>query len=187
MRVRLLSSLGLAVLLLIPACTDDAPRHKAGDFLGDYPLEGVSGLRVRTSELASRVLLIHFFETDSGECRAQVGRIKSLWFPRKAAGMNVLGICPETGERDLLGTVKDWGIPYPVFLDPERAFTHEFAPRKYPWNVVVGRDGKLLLSEKGNWDRVQAAVDEALRMKVEGPDHVRVQHLVIAFAGSVPG
>jgi peroxiredoxin len=162
-------------------------RHKAGDVLGDHPLEGAGDFRVRTSELRSRVLLIHFFETDSDACRAQVRQIKSLWFPHRAAGMNVLGVCPETGGKEILRTVKEWTLPYPVFLDPERRFTREFAPRKYPWNVVVGRDGRILLTEKGSWDRVQSAVKEAIQVKVEGPDHVCVQHLLIAFEGSVPG
>jgi len=83
--------------------------------------------------------------------------------------------------------VKEWTLPYPVFLDPEREFTRELAPRKYPWNVVVGRDGRILLTERGSWDRVQSAVKEAIQVNVEGPDHVQVQHLLVAFEGSVPG
>jgi len=195
MRAQLLSVLGLvAILLQSSGCTkedDRAPedenveRHKAGDALGDYPLEGAGDYQVRTSELGSRVLLIHFFQTDSDTCRAQVRQIKSLWFPHRAAGMTVLGVCPETDGNDILGTVKEWTLPYPVFLDPDRKFTRDFAPRQYPWNVVVGRDGKILLTAKGDWDRVQAAVKEAIQVKVAGPDHVRVQHLLIAFEGSV--
>ena len=190
MRAPLLSILGLAILLQSSGCTqedDDVERHKAGDALGEYSLEGAGEIQVRTSELRSRVLLIHFFKTDSEECRAQVGQIKNLWFPHRADGMNVLGVCPETDAKEVLETVTEWILPYPVFLDPERKLTREFAPRKYPWNVVVGRDGKILLTEKGSWDRVQSAVREAIRAKVEGPDHVSVQHLLIAFEGSVPG
>jgi len=189
MRAQLLSVLGMVILLQSSGCTredDSVKRHRVGDILGDYPLEGAGDFRVRTSELRSRVLLIHFFETAS-ECRAQVGRIRSLWFPHRAAGMNVLGVCPETDAKEILRTVKEWRLPYPVFLDPERRFTREFAPRKYPWNVVVGRDGRILLSEKGGWDRVRSAVKEAVSVKVEGPEHLRVQHILIAFEGSIPG
>jgi peroxiredoxin len=190
MRAQRLSILGLAILLQSYGCTGEdehEERHKAGDVLEDYPLVGVGDFRVRTDEFRSRVLLIHFFEIDSDECRAQVRQIKSLWFPHRGAGMNVLGVCPETDGTEILRTMKEWKLPYPVFLDPERRFTREFAPRKYPWNVVVGRDGRILLTEKGSWDRVRSAVKEAVQVKVQGPDHVRVQHLLIAFEGSVPG
>jgi len=182
--------LGLGFLLQGPGCTqeeDYVPPKKAGDVLGDYVLEGAADYRGRTSEFGSRVLLIHFFETGSRECRAQVEQIRGLWFPHRAAGMNVIAVCPETDGKKILSTVKEWTLPYPVFLDPQRNFTREFAPRKYPWNVVVGRNGTILFSGKGNWEHVQSAVEEAIRVKAEGPDHVCVQHLLIAFKGSVRG
>lgn len=185
-----LRNLCLATLLLAPGCRpadDDGVRFAVGDPLPDHLLEGAGDYRVKTSELRSRVLLIHFFAADSPACRTQVGQIKSLWFPRRAAGMNVLGVCPETSRGEIARTASEWNVRYPVFVDEKRAFARGLAPRRYPWNVVVGRDGKILLSEKGDWSRVQAAVREAIRTKVEGPDHVRVQHLLVAFEGSVPG
>lgn len=187
---RSLCALGLAALLLGAGCTreaDDAKHRQAGEVLGDYLLEGVGDFRIRTSELESRVLLIHFFQIDSEACRAQVRRIKSLWFPHRGAGMDVLAVCPETDASEIARTVREWMLPYPVFLDPERRFARQLAPRDYPWNVVAGRDGRILLTEKGRWERVQAVVEAAVRARVEGPDHVRVQHLLIAFHGSVPG
>jgi len=191
MPARALRILGLALLLACSGCgageDDGVDRRKAGDVLGDYSLEAASDFQVGTSEFRSRVLLIHFFEAGSDECRAAVAQIRSLWFPHRAAGMSVLGVCPETDREEVLRTAKEWALPYPVFLDPDRRFMREFAPREYPWNVVVGRDGTLLLTEKGSWDRVQDAVNQAIRVKVTGPEHVRVQHVLIAFDGSVPG
>jgi len=195
MRAHVLFILGLAVLLQSFGCSkeddtrdDDAvERQKAGDVLADYALDGAGHFRVGTSELRSRVLLIHFFKTDSKECRAEVRRIKSLWFPHRGAGMSVLAVCPETDTNEIVRAVDEWTLPYPVFVDPEREVTRELAPRKYPWNVVVGRDGRILFTGKGSWDRVQTAVKEAIQVKVDGPDHVSVQHLLVAFEGSVPG
>ncbi|MHC4931349.1 MAG: hypothetical protein ACYTGV_04070, partial [Planctomycetota bacterium] len=109
MRAQFLLILGLAILLQNSGCARDdsnVERHKAGDVLGNYSLEGAGDFRVRTSELRSRVLLIHFFETESDECRAQVRQIKNLWFRHRAAGMNVLGVCPETGGTEVLRTVE---------------------------------------------------------------------------------
>jgi peroxiredoxin len=166
---------------------DDVERYEAGDVLDDYALEGAGHFRLRTSELASRVLLIHFFDSDSDACRRQVKRIRDLWFPLRAAGMNVLGVCPETPGDEVRRTVVEWGLPYPVFLDRQRKFTRKFAPRRYPWNVVVGRDGRILYTGKGGWARVKAAVKDAVRVKVDGPDRVCVQQILIAFEGSVPG
>ncbi|MHC4449011.1 MAG: peptidylprolyl isomerase [Planctomycetota bacterium] len=196
MHARWISILGLAILLQgVAGCTqdDDAPqddnmeRHKAGDLLGDYALDGAGHFRIRTSELASRVLLIHFFDSDSDACRGQVERVRKLWFPLRAAGMSVLGVCPETPAKEIRRTVADWNLPYPVFLDRQRKFTREFAPRKYPWNVVVGRDGRILYTGNEDWAAVQSAVKDAVQVKVEGPDRVCVQHILIAFEGSVPG
>ena len=101
--------------------------------------------------------------------------------------MSVLGVCPETPAKEIRRTVADWNLPYPVFLDRQRKFTREFAPRKYPWNVVVGRDGRILYTGNEDWAAVQSAVKDAVQVKVEGPDRVCVQHILIAFEGSVPG
>lgn len=189
MRTRFLSIVGLAILLQSAACSrdeNDVDRRKPGDVLGDYALEGAAHVSIRTSDFRSRVLLIHFFEPDSEACRAQVTSIRELWFPHRAGGMNVLGVCPETGRDEVLRTVRSWDLPYPVCLDRERKFTREFAPRRYPWNVVVGRDGKILHSGSGDWNNVQSAVKQALAVNVQGPDRVSVRHLLIAFEGSFP-
>jgi len=194
MQPRSLTLLGLALVLQAAGCgkdqdgaeDDGVARHAVGEVLPDLTLDG-EGFRVATSDFRSRVLLIHFFRPDSAECRDAVGRIKSLWFPNRAAGMTVLGVCPDTSAEAIARTVKDWSVPYPVFPDPGRGLAREFAPRTYPWNVVVGRDGTIRLTEKGDWERVEAAVREAIQAKVAGPDHVLVQHVLIAFEGSVPG
>ena len=182
-----LPALGLVLLLQASGCTapfDEGERLQAGAPLGDHELESAGGARIRTSELGSRVLLFHFFETGSESCKAQVRPLLGLWYPHRGDGLNVLGVCPETDRGDILRTTKEWNLPYPVFHDPDGTFARQLAPPRYPWNVVVGRDGKILLSGQDGWDRVRAVVKEAIQAKVEGPERVTVQHILISFRGA---
>ena len=161
------------------------------DLLPELPIEKVLNgpADLTIDQLKNNVLVLEFFATWCGPCRATISRLVELQAQKKHLGVQVIGITtlygmgvdfadkdavPNGGrsvrgldaeaEHDLVANfAKAFEINYPIVFTGERVAAASFGVRGIPSTLVVGRDGKIVGSVVGsNARRVEELVEQAL-------------------------
>lgn len=134
--------IGLALMQLVgwlraPDLPEQAP---------DFALTGLNGEVVRLSELRGQTVVLNFWATWCGPCRAEIPS-----FTRFAAAhpeVPVFGIATEGGAAELTGAKARLGIGYPVLM-ADQATLKAYKINTLPTTVVVGPDGRVKSAHAG--------------------------------------
>lgn len=164
------SLLALAAVL-VAAC--EAPRA-AGPVIGrpapEYQavaLEG--GGRASLSSLRGNAVLLNVWATWCHPCREEMPDLQRLHQQHSARGLRVVGVSiDERGQDDVIRAfLRDYGVTYPIWLDPDDRVSSTFALIGVPGTFLIDRKGTLLWSRMGPVSSEDPALrkllDEALR------------------------
>ena len=147
---------------------DEQPQMKvkAGDAAPDFKLMDTAGKEVTLASLKGKVVLLDFWATWCGPCKAAMPSIQKISEDYKGKDVVVLGV--NTWERKEGAGKKymdDKGYTYGCLLKGDD-LAKEYGISGIPTLVVIGKDGKLALIEVGfgpNGDKgLRGAIDAAL-------------------------
>lgn len=149
---RLISLLVFGALLLTTACaTTSSSGHRGG--APDFTLSSVDGRPVSLSKyLGKKVVLLNFWATWCAPCASELPHLQELYDTYKDQDLVILSIAmdgPET-MANVAPFVRRQGLTFPVLLDPETRAVLLYNPsRSAPFNVIIGRDGKIAMAREG--------------------------------------
>lgn len=160
----LLSSFGV--------CPLQAGPERAGTLVADSPapdftVKDTTGHDVTLSKLRGKVVLLDFWATWCGPCRAAVPHLQALHMKHVKAGLRVVGM----NNQEELETVREYEekarISYTSCLDPDGAVARAYGVRGLPTLVVVDKAGRVVWRGSGfspqSAAQLNAAVEEALK------------------------
>ena len=136
-------------LALAPGCarkgTESAIPADAGTIgskAPEFALQDLSGKTVRLSDYAGKVVVVDFWVTWCGPCRAEVPDFVRLQSKYRGQGLVILGLSlDENGEKLVRDFAREYGVNYPMLLaSPETA-------RRY--GGIVGIPTTFVLDRKG--------------------------------------
>lgn len=148
-----------AVVVAAAAVTAVAVRPSAGGSGGPHLVVSGSGLHVGAPPpafrataadgrivdlraLRGRVVLLNFFATWCGNCRAEEPLLEQLAQRYGPRGLSVVGIdWHDSG--DVPAFVRSLGVTYPTILDPESRIGDAYGVLDLPETVWIGRDGRV--------------------------------------------
>jgi peroxiredoxin len=115
----------------------------------------VDGRVVNLSEMRGKVVLVDFWGTKCGPCKAELPRVKEAWTKFHDRGLEIVGISCDTDQKELEKFVKDQNIPWPQYYDGHQQTDNKFA-------ATFGVDGiphMFLVDKKGllRFDNVRAS------------------------------
>lgn len=159
---------------------DLAPTRSEGLAFAKLGLEragmlGLDGSVKQFGEVRGEVILVDFFGSWCGPCRAAVPKIKQLGEKYASLGLEIVGVACENGDdanavdaaRQL---VEDLDIRYTVLVSPLDApstVRQAFRVNKYPTVVLLDRAGNILFESAGGdaltFARLERAIQDALR------------------------
>lgn len=121
--------------------TRDAPDGPAPELSG----RSVDGAELALARPPGEPVLVHFWATWCGVCRAEQGTIDAL-----AADHRVITVASQSGGADQVGGyLRDEGLAFPVVLDPRGELAQRWGVRAFPTSFVIAPDGTVRSVEVG--------------------------------------
>jgi thiol-disulfide isomerase/thioredoxin len=141
-----------------------ALKVKVGDAAPDFALKDLAGAEVTLASLKGKVVLLDFWATWCGPCKAAMPAIQKIADDYKDKGVVVLGINTWENSPDAARKyMEDKKFTYPCLLagDP---LAEAYGVPGIPTIVVLGKDGRVEFLEvgMGGDGKIRAAIDAAL-------------------------
>ena len=142
---------------------------KAGDAAPDFSLTDLAGKTVSLASLKGQVVLLDFWATWCGPCKAAMPAIQRIHDDYKGKGVTVLGINTWENKADAAKQyVEKKGFSYPCLLKGDD-LAKAYGMTGIPTLVVIGKDGKIAEIEvgmaPGGDAGLRKAIDAALAAK----------------------
>jgi peroxiredoxin len=139
---------------LAPGCARKGPESKGpestvpsnagtiGSKAPEFALQDLSGKTVRLSDFTGKVVIVDFWATWCGPCRAEVPGFVRLQAKYRGQGLTILGLSlDENGEKLVREFAEQYNVNYPMLLaNPETARS---------FGGIVGIPTTFLLDRKG--------------------------------------
>jgi|GEM_PF-849659 len=120
-----------------------APDLMAGQDAPDFTLNDLGGNPVQLSSLRGQVVLVNFWATWCGPCRAELPDLAAVYSKHQAEGLTVLGVDDGEQAEAVSGFLKNNYIPYPVLLDSNQRVARTYRVSAIPTTFVVDRRGTV--------------------------------------------
>lgn len=136
----------LAAALIVAACKPaERSTVTVGERAPEYQAVALSGGTVRTADLKGKVLLLNVWATWCAPCREEIPYLQSLYEKHRGEGLEIVGVSVDARgqESSIQGFVKDFGMTYPIWLDPDERIQSLYMALGVPATYLIDRDGVL--------------------------------------------
>ena len=121
----------------------------------DYPapaltLTDTAGKPVSLADYRGQVVLVNLWATWCPPCKEEMPEFETFYRRHAENGFVIVAINDGDPKADVLRFVEDYGMTFPVWLDPAYIATEQaFKTLNLPSSFVIDRDGKIVLSWVG--------------------------------------
>lgn len=141
-------------LLLSGGCGGEGPRRAphVGEVVPDYSATEMRTAReVSLEDLRGKVVLLNIWATWCPPCREEIPVLQALHEEHAAGGLEVVGVSIDAaGEAAAVERfAQQFGVTYPVWLDPQERVSSVFRTTGVPTTVLIDRDGEMLWRHLG--------------------------------------
>jgi thiol-disulfide isomerase/thioredoxin len=151
---------GLGVLNL-PAGANpggEQPEARPGRLAPDFALRGLDSAALRLSDLRGRPVLINFWATWCGPCRAEMPEIEAASRALQGSGLVVVAVNVQESADKVQEWVSRFGLSFPVVLDDTGGVTRAYrATSALPTSVFVDASGRVAIVHVGQMSREDLA------------------------------
>jgi peroxiredoxin len=124
------------------------PTLEVNSLAPDFAFTDLDGGRHRLADYRGKVLLLVFWATWCGPCRAEAPAIAEVYQRFKDQGLIVVGINPNDPVSDVKGFIDQFHVAGPTAREPLDGSVHQlFRVTAWPAHFLIGRDGHILANE----------------------------------------
>ena len=132
------SGVALVALLAVAGSVSAATQLLGAD-APDFVLKSLSGKNLRLSEYRGEVVMLSFWATWCGDCRAQLAQLALMRDRYRDAGVELLAVSLDQSARQAGDVTAD--ATYPVLHDPAGEVGRLYDVTKMPVMVLIDRGG----------------------------------------------
>jgi cytochrome c biogenesis protein CcmG/thiol:disulfide interchange protein DsbE len=141
-----------------------------GSEMPSYAAPTVAGPVLSLDSLRGQVVVLNVWATWCAPCRYEMPSLQRLYEALGSSGLEVVAVSvdeaplvaePLDAVRGLVASfAAEYGLTFPVLLDPQGRVEETFAVSGLPTTFVIGRDGRIREKVIGGreWDRGEVAV-----------------------------
>lgn len=120
----------------------------------DFQLATVDGKNIKLSDLSGQVVLLNFWATWCGPCRAEMPDLQALQREQgNAHQFTVLAVNVEEQPADVAAFAREYGLTFPIALDSAgKVSTNVYPIRALPTSLIIDRTG----NERYRWSGGQS-------------------------------
>jgi thiol-disulfide isomerase/thioredoxin len=127
----------------------------------------VAGQPFSIASHKGKVLLVHFWATWCGPCRAELPNVIAAYQKHHAQGFDIIGVSLDQDKTQLLSFIKDQNMTWPQFFDGQgwgNKLAVKYGIQGIPATFLLDGDGKII-SKDLRGDDLEQAVANALAKK----------------------
>lgn len=130
-----------------------------------YP--DLSGSLKNFEQYKGKILLIDFWASWCGPCRAAVPKVKKIYAQYKDKGFDIVGISIDDSKKAWIKAMDEEQMPWQQWLSPDKNQTmKKFLFSGIPTLYLVDKEGKIIGSYTGFSEKVEQKIDELFKEKV---------------------
>ena len=134
----------------------------------EFTLPDLSGKMINLSDFKGNVVVMNFFATWCGPCRQEMPSLEQVFQAYKHKDFVVLGVAGDVqGQEVVAPFVKEYGMTFPVVLDPQNVVSKQYRVRGIPTVYLVDRQGQIAGTYVGgadwNSEEARSVIDQLLR------------------------
>lgn len=117
-------------------------------------LTTLEGLSTSLADYRGQVVLVNLWATWCPPCKEEMPELEAYYRKHREEGFTIVAINDGDPTADVVQFVKDYGLTFPVWLDPEYIATEQaFKTLNLPSSFVMNREGIITLSWVGGINR----------------------------------
>ena len=126
-----------------------------------FSARDLDGNLVDLASLRGKVVVLNFWATWCGPCRAEIPSF--VKFAHEHPEVEMIGLATQSGEDEVRAMTRRMGMTYPVILTPQ-SVVDAYQIDVFPTTFVIGPDGAVVASRAGMMDEddLATAVSGAL-------------------------
>ena len=160
------SRLALVALLTVATAVSAATNLK-GSEAPDFALRSLAGQNLRLSEFRGQIVMLTFWATWCGDCRAQLERLGEMHARYQEAGVELLAVSLDQSRKQAEGMSARLKASYPVLYDEAGDVGKLYEVTRMPVMVLIDRAGVVRDVfegfRRGNEERYLERVQALLR------------------------
>lgn len=117
---------------------------KVGQPAPDFTLETVDGEKMSLSDFKGQVVMLNVWASWCEPCRLEMPELQEAYEKHKEDGFVILGVNLVENEVTVRGFLKNYGLTFPVVLDPDRSVAvGKYKVKPLPTSFFIDKDGVL--------------------------------------------
>lgn len=152
----LAASLFFAAFILCSAAFVSAANP--GSPAPDFTLTDITGKKISLSELKGKVVLLNFWATWCGPCKAEMPALNRLYLELKDKGFVILAVSLDTAEKPVKSFIAEKKLAFPVLMDSDKELSFDlYAVMGLPTTFIIDKKGIIVERILGDreWDAPQ--------------------------------
>ncbi len=114
-----------------------------GQLAPEFTLSGLEGQEISLSEYRGKVIFMNLWASWCGPCHREAPALQS-YYESYGGKFEILAVNVGETEVEARGFVNQYGLTFPVLLDPTERVSKLYELRGYPTTYIIGRDGVVL-------------------------------------------
>ena len=132
-----------------------------------FKLQSLTGNNIALGALKGKVVVLDFWATWCGPCRASLPHLDKLYKEEKGKGVEFFAVNQREDKGDVEQFVKETSLSVPVLLDLDGSIGDSYGVEGIPTTVVIGKDGKVRKVFVGfgddSEDQLKMAIQQAMK------------------------